>query len=190
MLIFWVTGSHTGLIVTQWRYCKQSKDWREQTYPQPLLLRSEISLFWRTSCAIDFFSFFLKHSLDPSLPILNVIVFDFPGKSAKKKRGILERCCRTPLFIYMSPPLKIPNLNSSELWLTLSKLPRFTRRRPIKTYKIEWEIFMADHNPLERQNCIYEDRPVNLNGRFWTRTITFVSFGFLRVYFAFSLDFY
>ncbi len=55
MLIFWVTGPHTGRIVTQWRYCKQSKDWRGQTYPQPLLLRSEISLFWRTSHARDFF---------------------------------------------------------------------------------------------------------------------------------------
>ncbi len=55
MLIFWVTGPHTGRIVTQWRYCKQSNDWRGQTYPQPLLLCSEISLFWRTSCARDFF---------------------------------------------------------------------------------------------------------------------------------------
>ncbi len=55
MLIFWVTGPHTGRIATQWRYCKQSKDWRGQIYHQPLLLRSEISLFWRTSCARDFF---------------------------------------------------------------------------------------------------------------------------------------
>ncbi len=55
MFIFWVTGPHTGRIVTQWRYCKQSKDWRRgQTYPQPLLLCSEISLFWRTPCARDF----------------------------------------------------------------------------------------------------------------------------------------
>ncbi len=53
--IFWLTGPHTGRIVTQWRYCKQSKDWMEQTYLQPLLLRSEISLFWRTSRARDFF---------------------------------------------------------------------------------------------------------------------------------------
>ncbi len=29
----------------------QSKDWRGLTYPQPLLLRSEISLFWCTSCS-------------------------------------------------------------------------------------------------------------------------------------------
>ncbi len=35
MLIFWVTGPHTGRIVTQWRYCKQSKDCRGQTYHQP-----------------------------------------------------------------------------------------------------------------------------------------------------------
>ncbi len=28
MLIFWVTGPHAGRIVTQWRYWKQSKDWR------------------------------------------------------------------------------------------------------------------------------------------------------------------
>ncbi len=55
ILIFWVTGPHTGRIVTQWRYYKQSKDWRGQTYPQPLLLRSKISLFWRTSCVRDFF---------------------------------------------------------------------------------------------------------------------------------------
>ncbi len=60
MLIFWVTGPHTGRIVTQWRYCKQSKGWRGQTYPQPLLLCSEISLFWRTSCARDFFFLFFK----------------------------------------------------------------------------------------------------------------------------------
>ncbi len=44
-------------MVTQWRYCKRSKDWRGQTYPQPLLLRSEISLFWRTSCVRNFSSF-------------------------------------------------------------------------------------------------------------------------------------
>ncbi len=53
-LIFWVTWPHTGRIVTQWPYCKQSKDWRGQIYLQPLLLRSEISLFWRTSCARGF----------------------------------------------------------------------------------------------------------------------------------------
>ncbi len=50
MLIFWVTWPHTGRIVTQWRFCKESKDRRGQTYLQPLLLRSEMSLFWRTSC--------------------------------------------------------------------------------------------------------------------------------------------
>ncbi len=57
MLIFWVTWPHTSRIVTQWPYCKRSKDWRGQTYAQPLLLRSEISLFWRTSCAGDFINF-------------------------------------------------------------------------------------------------------------------------------------
>ncbi len=67
-----MTGHHTGRIVTQWWYCKQSKDWRGQTYPQPLLLRSEISLFWRTSCVRDFLLFpspfllfFPWHNLPP-----------------------------------------------------------------------------------------------------------------------------
>ncbi len=52
MLIFWVTWSPHP----PWRYCKQSKDWRGQTYLQPLLLNSEVSLFWRTSGARDFLS--------------------------------------------------------------------------------------------------------------------------------------
>ncbi len=56
MLIFRVTWPRTGRIVTQWPYCKQSKDWRRQTSLQPLVLRSEISFFWRTSCARDFYS--------------------------------------------------------------------------------------------------------------------------------------
>ncbi len=81
MLIFWVTGPHTGRIVTQWWYCKQSKDWKGQTYPQPLLLCFEISLFWRTSCARDFFVFsgkillffvgvaiWAKEGFDPNIP--------------------------------------------------------------------------------------------------------------------------
>ncbi len=37
MLIFWVTWPHTGRIVTEWRYCKESKDWRGRTCLQPLL---------------------------------------------------------------------------------------------------------------------------------------------------------
>ncbi len=60
MLLFWVTWPHTGRIVTQWRHCEQSKDWKGQTYHQPLLLRSEISLFWRTSYARDFLFSFLS----------------------------------------------------------------------------------------------------------------------------------
>ncbi len=68
MLIFWVTGPYTGRIVTQWRYCKQSKDWRGQTYFQPLLLRSEISLYWRTSCAGDFFFLFSLSSIFSLFP--------------------------------------------------------------------------------------------------------------------------
>ncbi len=58
MLIFCIMWSHTGRIVTKWPYCKPSKDWRRQTSLQPLVLRSEISLFWRTNCAWDFFKIF------------------------------------------------------------------------------------------------------------------------------------
>ncbi len=78
MLIFWVTGPHTGRIVTHWRYYKQNKDWRGQTYPQPLLLRSEISLFWRTSCARDIFSILLT-----SLELLKIVYI----KESKKTTG-------------------------------------------------------------------------------------------------------
>ncbi len=31
--------------MTQWRYCKQSEDWRGQTYFEPFILCSEISMF-------------------------------------------------------------------------------------------------------------------------------------------------
>ncbi len=38
-----------------WTRCKQSNNWRVRVEGgEPLLLRSEISLFWRTSCARDF----------------------------------------------------------------------------------------------------------------------------------------
>ncbi len=54
--LVWPLMEHPiGRIVTQWPYCKQSNDLRGQTHLQPLLLRSEISLFWRTSCARVFF---------------------------------------------------------------------------------------------------------------------------------------
>ncbi len=51
----------------------QSKDWRGQTYLQPLLLRSEISLFWRTSCARDFFKIFFKPSFHQTTCIVELI---------------------------------------------------------------------------------------------------------------------
>ncbi len=79
MLIFWITWPHTGRIVTQWRYCKQSKDWKGQTYLQPLILHSEISLFWRTSCARNFF--FSK------LLIVAIFVLVPLGKSPKREKA-------------------------------------------------------------------------------------------------------
>ncbi len=45
---------------SRWTCCKQSKGWRGLCLLQPLLLRSEISLFWCTSCARDFYSHLIR----------------------------------------------------------------------------------------------------------------------------------
>ncbi len=57
VFIFGVRWPITGRTVTQWPCWKQSKSWRWVSALQPLLLRSEMSLFWRIFIARDFLKF-------------------------------------------------------------------------------------------------------------------------------------
>ncbi len=110
MLIFWVTGPHTGRIVTQWRYCKQSKDSRGQTYRQPLLLCSEILLFWRTSCARDFFLIiFFWYIFFVTASVLVSFYFHEGGGGDLRKyaTNIIFDLCRLMHFVLLSPILRV-----------------------------------------------------------------------------------
>ncbi len=78
MLIFWVTGPHAGRIVTQWRYCKQSKEWRGQTYRQTLLYGPK----YRSSDAIPAPEVFLL------IPLMGIIC---PIKGVLLRDGIFQK---------------------------------------------------------------------------------------------------